>query len=197
MKKSIAITGGIGSGKSTALRILKDAGYPVYSCDEIYKELIKQADYVEEVKRMFPNVVEDGKINKEKLANEVFNDERRLARLNAIAHPKIMQSLKEKMEKHKDGFVFAEVPLLLEGDYQKDFDAFIVILRSLPDRIVSVCNRDGASENLVRSRIRAQYDYDKADVKEKLERAGAIVVINDGTEELLKTVILSILRDMA
>ena len=72
-KSSIAITGGIGSGKSTALRILKDAGYPVYSCDEIYKELIKQADYVEEVKRMLPNVVEDGKINKENMSKNKTN----------------------------------------------------------------------------------------------------------------------------
>ena len=62
--KKVAITGGIGSGKSTALRILKDMGYPVYSCDEIYKEILTRADYVVEVGRIFPNTVENGKINK-------------------------------------------------------------------------------------------------------------------------------------
>lgn len=195
--KKVAITGGIGSGKSTAIGILKDAGYPVYSCDEIYKEIFKQADYVNEVKRLFPTVVENGQINKEKLASKVFNDETRRAVLDAIAHPKIMQSLKEKMQKHTNGFVFAEVPLLLEGNYQKDFDAFIVILRPLPDRIASVCDRDGTNEENVRSRIQAQYDYDKIDVKEKLEKAGAIVIMNSDTEKNLKAALLSILKDLA
>lgn len=192
--KKVAITGGIGSGKSTALRILKDMGYPVYSCDEIYKEILTRADYVAEVERIFPNTVENGKINKEKLANEVFNSDGTRAKLNAIAHPKIMQSLKEKMQKHTNGFVFAEVPLLLEGNYQKDFDAYIVILRALPNRIASVCNRDGASAESVLLRIQAQYDYDEMGACEKLEKAGAIVIYNDDTEEKLKTELLSVVN---
>ncbi len=196
MKKNIAITGGIGSGKSTVLRILKNAGYPVYSCDEIYKEVIKQADYVEEVKHVFPGVVENGEINRQKLASEVFNDEDKRTALNAIAHPKIMQALKEKLQTSKEGFVFAEVPLLIEENYQKDFDAFIVILRPLSDRITSVCSRDGASEALVRSRIRTQYNYEETGAREKLEKAGAIILVNDGTEENLKNTLFSVLKNI-
>ena len=64
MKKSIAITGGIGSGKSTLAQIITDAGYPVYSCDEIYQEIIKSEEYIQKIQAAFPTAVRNDTIDK-------------------------------------------------------------------------------------------------------------------------------------
>ena len=55
--KKIAITGGIGSGKSLALRYMNEMGYPTFSCDEIYKEVIQSNAYVEQIALYFPDVI--------------------------------------------------------------------------------------------------------------------------------------------
>ena len=57
MSKKIAITGGIGSGKSTVLSFLKENGYPVFSCDEIYKQLLLDREYIEKIEKLFPSAV--------------------------------------------------------------------------------------------------------------------------------------------
>ena len=62
----IAITGGIGSGKSSVAEIIRTMGFPVFSCDNINRELMKDAKYIEEIKILFPTAIENGKIVKEK-----------------------------------------------------------------------------------------------------------------------------------
>jgi dephospho-CoA kinase len=114
MGKKIAITGGIGSGKSTVSNILKVKGYPVYSCDEIYAELVNSKIYIDEIKKVFPTAVKQGKIDKKCLAEIIFSDKQERTRLNEIAHPLIMQTLLARMNESDSQIVFAEVPLLLE-----------------------------------------------------------------------------------
>ena len=73
-QKKIAITGGIGSGKSTVARIIKERGFPVFSCDEIYKDVIKSAEYIEKIAQIFPNAVKNNIIDRQTLAKIVFSD---------------------------------------------------------------------------------------------------------------------------
>ena len=68
--KKIAITGGIGSGKSLVGSYLKKQGYPVFSCDEIYKEIFDTNEYVQLIERAFPSTVKDGKIDRKILSQE-------------------------------------------------------------------------------------------------------------------------------
>ena len=60
----IAITGGIGSGKSSVAEIIRTMGFPVFSCDNINRELMKDAKYIEEIKILFPSAIENGKVVK-------------------------------------------------------------------------------------------------------------------------------------
>lgn len=195
--KKIAITGGIGSGKSTVARILKDAGYTVYSCDEIYRDVINQKEYIEQVQQAFSGVVENGAINIQKLSKIVFNDKEKRERLNAMAHPKIMQALNEKMDKEKSELVFAEVPLLFEGGYENDFDERIVIMRPLDEKIVSVCKRDKTDRERVLSRIQSQLNYEDKNVLAFLKSKKAIIINNVGTEQDLKDKIFSLLPTLS
>ena len=113
-KIKIAITGGMGSGKSKALQLVSELGYPTFSCDEIYKRIIVSAEYVESIKNAFPKCVINNQIDRAKLAETIFQDKTKIEKLNSIAHPIIMRQLFEEMDNSLGKLTFAEVPLLFE-----------------------------------------------------------------------------------
>ena len=76
MKKKIAVTGGIGSGKSTVCKLIENMGYSVFSCDKIYQNIIHSKRYVQEIERVFPSVVKQGEIDKKLLSEIVFSNEK-------------------------------------------------------------------------------------------------------------------------
>ena len=156
MGRRIAITGGIGSGKSSVLQCVQTLGYPVFSCDEIYSHVIKTPEYIQKISETFPTVVVNGRVDKKKLASIVFQNDKLRQKLNEIAHPLIMSRLYAEMDQSQSDFVFAEVPLFFEGGYENEFDAVIVVDRREEDRIRSVCERDSISIIEAKSRIHAQ-----------------------------------------
>lgn len=177
MKKRIAITGGIGSGKSTVRNLIKDRGFPAFSCDEIYAELINDRQYIEKITAMFPEVVQNGEIDKKCLSKIVFADATARKRLEDVAHPLIMQKLLHLIDKKTHGLVFAEVPLLFEGGYQNLFDAIIVVVRDKEERIASVQQRDSVSRAEVLSRMNAQVSYD--DVVNKIKENIPVYILEN------------------
>ncbi len=185
MVKKIAITGGIGSGKSTVSRRIKGAGYPVFSCDELYKNILRNPTYVQRVAARFPACVTNGEIDKAKLASVVFKNKKERAALNAIAHPLVMQALFSRMEECDSRLVFAEVPLLFEGDFQTQFDEVIVVLREKEQRIDSVVHRDGLLPTEVEDRILAQFDYQSKEAEKIFKEDKVILIENNQTEEEL------------
>lgn len=164
--KKIAITGGIGSGKSTALSIVKSLGYPVLSCDEITEELYTKRWVLKEIKKIFPNAV-TGKIilkaDKKAIAAAAFSDKEKYKKLTEYFSPLIFSETMKKAEK-TEGVIFVEVPLLFELGYQKRFDKVFVIKRELVKRIESVKARSDMTEEEVVARINKQFDYQNADL---------------------------------
>ena len=164
MKQSnikIAVTGGIGSGKSTVCKIINSLGYPVYSCDEVYKLVLQDGQTVSELAKEFGEQILncDGSLNRPALSAIVFGDEEKLKKLNKITHPKIFEKL-FKISSNNEGVVFYEVPILFEGGYEKLFDSVLVVLRDRDKRINCVMSRDNLSEEEVVSRLNKQYNYD-------------------------------------
>jgi dephospho-CoA kinase len=195
MKKYIAITGGIGSGKSSVLAHLLELGYPVFSCDEIYREVIQSAAYVERVGKAFPQCIVENVIDRKILAKIVFENHEKLAKLNAISHPLIMDCLFEKMRNCDNQLVFAEVPLLFEGNFENKFDKVIVVLRDKEDRIQSIIKRDNLTRKEALGRIASQFDYDNG--QERFESCNAILVKNDEEQDDLKLKIASIVKQIS
>jgi len=177
--KKIAITGGIGSGKSTVLELIKDQGFPVFSCDEIYKEIIVSKEYIQKIKENFPTAVKNGLIDKQILSALIFKDEKKRCMLNQIAHPLIMKRLFWKMDLSNYNLVFAEVPLLFEGNFENLFDAVIVVKRDLKSRINSVATRDNLTAIEVESRINAQFLYDSPKGQIRIKNSNAYVIDNN------------------
>lgn len=194
MKKRIAITGGIGSGKSCVLQKLRELGYATLSCDEIYKEIIKEPNYIQTIAQMFPEVVEKEGINRRKLADIVFSDKQKREALEKVAHPLIMSSLYKSMDNANTSLVFAEVPLLFEGGYEKDFDAVILVKREEVDRINAVAKRDGLSIKEIEQRIKSQNNFQTSLSKGKK----ALIWVLDNNKDLamLEIRLLEILKEI-
>ena len=158
----IAITGGIGSGKSEVCSYLKKAGYPVFSCDEIYSNLLNSGVFNEDLKNNFgERIFEGGKLNKTKLATIVFKNREELKKLNKITHPKILDCAFAQMKAYKLSFL--EVPLLFESGLEELFDCVLVVLRNSEDRIQSIVQRDGISTEEAILRIKSQFNYENCD----------------------------------
>lgn len=157
----VAITGGIGSGKSTVSKIIKDSGYKVISCDEVYNRLLCNGVFDESFSQEFGSgIFENGHISKNKLKAKVFNDKELYKKLNAITHPVIIENL-FKLEDDCD-ITFFEVPLLFECGLENNFDKVIVVLRDKKLRIEAVLDRDKSALEEIKSIINEQYNYDNA-----------------------------------
>ena len=173
----IAVTGGIGSGKTAAMKLLAKMGYPVFSCDKISRELWRRKSYCNLLAERFPACTERGEIDKSKLSALVFSDERARKELESLSHHLIMQRLMQRMERFPVSF--AEVPLLFEGGYEGLFDRVILIKREEERRIASVITRDRLTEEEVKQRISAQL------TDAEREKRDVIVIENNGSLEEL------------
>lgn len=194
MKKrvSIAVTGGIGSGKSMVLSFLKNLNYSVFSCDQIYKELSCDEEYLKELEKIFPNIIdESGCLNRALLSEIVFSNRENLEKLNNLSHPLIMKKLQENIER-ENGLVFSEVPLLFEGKLENQFDYIIVVFRKKQDRINAVSLRDNKTKSEVEQRISNQFDYDNQ-IDSLNKKKNVFILKNDSSLQDLKVALLDII----
>lgn len=158
----VAITGGIGSGKSTVAQFIEEQGYKVVSCDEVHKSLLKDKKFLLKLSEEFgKDIISCGKLDRKKLASVVFSDTEKLKRLNKITHPIIMREALNGMAGSR--VACCEVPLLFENGYEKYFDKVIVVLRNKEDRIAAVKKRDNITESEIEKRLYCQLDYDNCD----------------------------------
>lgn len=176
----IAVTGGIGSGKSTVVAAIKEMGYDTISCDEVYAELTEREELLAKLSDTFGDVLApDGKLDRKKLSDIVFGDKLKLQKLNDITHSAVMNEVLSRSE--SSDICFCEVPLLFEGSFQRLFDAVIVVLRDKEKRIDSVIKRDNIVRNEVELRMGSQFNYDNSIFSEYY------VIHNDGNFTELTT----------
>ena len=186
----VAITGGIGSGKSTVAKIIADMGYPVYSADAVARNIYDEPEILTKIVATFPQCIAEGKVDRKKLAGIVFADANKLSELNAITHPSIMKKLFAMMESGTEKAAFAEVPLLFESGSEKDFDRVIIVMRDAQTRIAAVMQRDGLTVEEVVSRIKYQYNY------ERNPNTGHTVLYNNGDISSLKDSVVRIIHEI-
>lgn len=184
-----AITGGIGSGKSTVAEIIRGQGYAVFSCDEIYKELLCRKEFLNRIASEFDGVIkEDGALDRSELSKIVFEDKAALDKLNSITHPAIMEEVFKRSSGLK--LSFTEVPLLFENGFERYFDGVLVVLRDLNERIASVSKRDNIDAKTVNLRIKSQFNYDNCDF------AKYYVIHNNGNFDDLEQKLAEILENI-
>lgn len=170
----VAVTGGIGAGKSEFMRAVKELGIRTYSADEINAELLRDKRYIEKLSEAFPLAVKDGKVDKSVLREEVFSDEKKRKTLNALAHPEIRRKIEEIT-----GDAVIEVPLLFESGMTDLFDRVIVVTAGEDARINRIVSTRNISKDLAKNIIKNQATDD-----ERIKLAD-YVAINDGTRKNL------------
>src|SRR5688572_16184742 len=105
------ITGGIGSGKTTVINLLSEAGWSVIRTDLVGHEVLTDPEVVAAVAGRWPTAVVDGEVSRSELANVVFQNRDQLSALEAITHPFIVDRVDRWIEL-SNGWVAVEVPLL-------------------------------------------------------------------------------------
>ena len=126
----IGVTGGVGAGKSTILQILEDKyNAHIIMADDVARELMNKgkASYRAIVKEFGDDILrEDGEIDRQKLAEIVFQDEEKLNKLNSIVHPLVRKAIvkeqKQVNKKDPDRLIVLEAALLIEAGYKEILD---------------------------------------------------------------------------
>lgn len=186
----VGLTGGIGSGKTTAAARFAALGARVYHADEISRRALDPGAvcYDRVVSAFGQDVLnEDQSINRRKLGEIVFNDHAKRTLLNDIIHPYVIQELFSRAEQdlsnEPSGIAVFEVPLLFESGMHERMDHNIVVTSDEESRVRRVMERDNLSREQVLSRMSAQMPEEQ-----KLQLAD-LVLENNGTEpELLHQV---------
>ncbi len=176
----IAITGGIGSGKSYVANYIKSKGYIVIDTDNIARELMGKGNknYIDILENFGADILDfSGEIDREKLRKIVFHDEKKRQVLNSITHPNIMK----KVMDDSDGsdIFFIEVPLLFEEKLESYFDQSWVVDCSEKTQIERVCERSSLSQEEVLDIIRCQMPRE-----DKIKKAD--VVINSERDDIFE-----------
>ncbi|MFD2891432.1 dephospho-CoA kinase [Flavobacterium chuncheonense] len=159
MSKIIGLTGGIGSGKSTVAKYIASKGIPVYIADYEAKMLMEDPLVIEEVQQLFDEnvILENGKLDRGKIGEIVFNNKYKLDQLNGVIHPKVKQHFTKWLQKHKEfPFVVKEVAILFESGGDKECDKVILVTAPLQVRLKRTMERDNISEELVLARMNNQ-----------------------------------------
>lgn len=126
----VGVTGAFGSGKSTVARIFASYGAKIIDADKIAHASLKRgADIYKKIVSIFGMRVigKNKEIDRKRLAEKVFNDERSLKKLESVVHPAVIRIIKSKIGSIKKGVVVLDAPLLLEAGLKKEVDKLIVV----------------------------------------------------------------------
>ena len=189
MTKIIGLTGGIGSGKTTIANHFMTAGIPVYIADDAARKIMQSEEIIEEIKKKFGTAIfETCILNREKLAQIVFNDPEKLKLLNAIIHPAVKKHFRNWILDHKNApFIIYEAAILFESGSYKDCDKIITVTAPMESRIQRVIARDNTTREQVLKRINAQWNDDQ-------RKAKSDYVIENDTLETAKSKVDEILK---
>ena len=186
--KLIAITGGIGSGKSVVSRLVKVMGYEVYDCDSRAKALMTEDSMVrQQLAEAFgeETYLDDGSLNRAHLSAAAFGDPTALTRLNAIVHPATATDLISWADEQADAgatVAFVETALLRTSGLDRVVNEVWHVTARDQVRIDRVMVRSGLTADQVKERMAAQRD-------EEAPADGEQVLVNDNVTALLPQVI--------
>ena len=161
--KFFGLTGGIGSGKTTIGNIFKILGVAVYNADERGKWLTENnATIQSKLKITFGENIfnTSNNLDKNKLAEIVFNNKTELNKLNAIIHPEVKLDFEKWIKKQKGNYVLKESAIIFENGLEKELDGVIGVIADEGIRIKRVMKRSNLTEQEIRVRMNNQLNQE-------------------------------------
>ena len=187
----IGITGGTGCGKTTALEAIRQLGAIIIDCDRVYHELLEwDTSLLSAIEARFPGTVEKGTLNRKKLGQIVFADEKALLDLNAITHGAVKQEVQRQLLS-KPRLAAIDAIGLFEGGLAEICDVTVAVTAPEESRIARLMARDGITEDYAKARIAAQKS------QQWFVSQCDYVLENHGTAKAFSAKCLAFFRDLA
>ena len=187
----LGITGGTGCGKTTLLNCIAQLGGVILDCDAIYHELLRtDPALLGAIEKRFPGTVENGVLQRKKLGNLVFSDEKALNDLNKITHGAVKAEVVRRLAE-KPKLAAIDAIALFEGGLAELCDVTVAVTAPEEVRIQRLMARDGIDRDYAKRRIDAQKNADwfRQNCDYCLE--------NNGTQAQFRTDCLAFLRKLA
>lgn len=182
----IGLTGQSGAGKTTVCRVFDECGFAVIDADKIARDVMEKGKpCLEETAEYFGKEIlnSDGTLNRQKLADIVFNDREKLGQLGAISYPYITSEILEMINRSREEnmkYVLLDAPTLFESRADDFCDLIISVTASEEKRLGRIAERDGITQEQIRKRFASQHD-EKFFVKHS-----DFIIKNDKSVEILR-----------
>jgi dephospho-CoA kinase len=155
----VALTGNIGSGKSTVANIFRIFRIPVFNADIEARSLYSEIDVKNKLRILFSDKIftKTGEVDTKILASIIFNDKQALKSVNSIIHPLVLAKYNIWCNKHNDSpYSIHETAILFENKLENNFESVIVVSAPEEIRLKRVMDRDGITKELVEERMANQ-----------------------------------------
>lgn len=182
----IAVTGGIGAGKSVVCQVFKKLNIPVFNADLIAKEIINNNSEVKAalIKAFGSDIyLPEGIIHRKKLAEIIFYDKIALRKINSIVHPKVYETFQFWSEQQKSKFVIQEAAIVFENSHTDRFDKIITVTAPIDVKLKRTMQRDNVNKEKVLERMKNQLP-DEYKIKHS-----DFVIINDDVSLILPQIL--------
>ncbi len=172
----VAITGGIGSGKSYVCLLLAKKGIDVYDCDAAAKRLMRNSVTLQNklAEMVGGNLFENGKLQKRMLASFILESEENKQKVNSVIHPAVADDFLES------GQSWLESAILFESKFNERiaFDYIICVTAPVEVRVQRIVARDGISSEKAMEWILCQMS------QEEMSARSSFVIVNDGVKDI-------------
>ncbi len=184
---TLGITGGLGSGKSSACQRLKEKGAVIFDADKIAKEILQTVPEVQEkIAEVFSEaIIKNGVVDNQKLAAIAFSNEENQSSLNNIIHPFVIEEFEKEREsmQNREGLLVIDAPLIFESGLDSHLDYTVLIYATYKLRIARAIRRGNLSRDQILKRMDLQMPEEA-----KRELASFIVENNGSIEHLYEEI---------
>ncbi len=165
----VAITGGIGVGKTTVSSLFEEMGIPVFNSDVVAKEIMSSNHLLKtEITKIFgQKAYENNKLNKSYLSDAIFNDENLLEKINSIVHPYVAEEFNLWLKNQNSKYIIYESAIVFESKGESAFDKIICVIAPKEEVFRRIIERNNFSHDkivsIMNKQLPQQTKVDKSD----------------------------------
>jgi len=185
----VALTGGIGCGKSTVCDIFSQYKIPIIDTDIISRKLVEpgQTALFEITETFGADILSpDGTLNRKSLAQKIFNNDKNKQQLESILHPKIRKAVQTQLDLLNVCYVIIAIPLLVETKQQNNYDRVLVIDCEIQQQIERTLSRDQRDLNEIQSILKSQVSREQriSVADDVIDNSGTLNALQKQVEQL-------------